>query len=450
MSAHRTTTQCCRSALALAAALLCLLAAPGSWAGGAIPLGQCEANKEFALVLHGGAVWGHHQHPAKVKALDAALAEGGRLLAGGATSLDVVEGAIKAMEDHGAFNAGRGAIANQAGVIELDASIMAGRTRQAGAVAGTKKAKNPIAAARLVMESSPHVLFVGPGADAFVAESGGEVVTPDYFLKSGLNFGDVPLPDELEVRPPGPEVPSERAAYSGTWAGLWSGWMTTMLVVEEITPDGATVVFARGPQEDWGFEEGYWTRAPAVFVNGALRFDFQEIEGAITYRLRPDGKLEATYRDSRGTTDKAIMTRQSDAKGGTVGAVALDRCGDLAAGTSTGGFGSKPPGRVGDSPIIGAGTFADNESAAVSATGHGEYFIRFGVAQDIAARMAYGQQSLAEAAETVVMEVLPAAGGKGGVIALDRAGNMALPYNTDGMLRGWVAHDRSPEVKIYQ
>ena len=262
--------------LALAATLI-LAATGGALAGGATPLGQCDEDARFTLVLHGGAVWGKHPHPEKVKALRAALAEGGRLLAGGATSLDVVEGAIRTLEDHGAFNAGRGAIANQAGVIELDASLMEGRTRKAGAVAAVRSVKNPIAAARLVMERSPHVLFVGSGADAFVAESGGEIIEPAYFLKSGLSFDDVRLPDDLEVLPPVAEVAPEQAAFSGTWGGLWDGWMTTILVVEEITPDGARIVFAHGPQEDWGFEEAYWTRSPAVFVNGALRFDFEEI-----------------------------------------------------------------------------------------------------------------------------------------------------------------------------
>ena len=454
MSRWRTTFPWRTLAPALAGALAWLLAgsagSAGELFGPDVAVDRCDGDGRFALVLHGGAVWGRYAHPSKSKVLEAALAEGGALLAAGATSLDVVEGAVRIMEDSGAFNAGRGAIANRAGEIELDASIMDGRDRQAGAVAAVKRVKNPIAAARTVMEDSPHVLFVGPGADAFVSANGGAMVEPAYFVKSGANFDDVPLPADLEVVPPGPEVPPDQAAYSGTWGGLWDGWMTTLLAVEAITPEGARIVYARGPQEDWGFEQSYWTRGPAIFVNGALRFDFVEADAAIIYRLLPDGQLEAAFRTAAGVIGKATLRRQVADKGGTVGAVARDRCGDLAAGTSTGGYGSKPPGRVGDSPIIGAGTFANNDTVAVSATGHGEYFMRFLVGHEIAALMAHGGLDLAGAAHKVVMETLVAQGGEGGVIAVDRNGNIAMPYNTDGMLRGAVSHERPPEVKIYQ
>ncbi len=139
----------------------------------------------------------------------------------------------------------------------------------------------------------------------------------------------------------------------------------------------------------------------------------------------------------------------ADHDGGTVGAVVRDRCGDLAAGTSTGGFGSKIPGRVGDVPIIGAGTYANNETAAISATGHGEFFMRHVVAHDIAAAMKYGGLSLQDAATKIIMVELVNKGGRGGVIAVDKDGNIAMPFNTEGMVRGTASNDLVPTVKVY-
>ena len=135
---------------------------------------------------------------------------------------------------------------------------------------------------------------------------------------------------------------------------------------------------------------------------------------------------------------------------GTVGAVALDRYGNIAAGTSTGGMSDKRYGRVGDSPIIGAGTYAKNITCGVSATGWGEYFIRLAIAHDISAMMEYGKVSLQEAADTVIMKKLPALGGEGGVIALDRKGNIAMPFNTEGMYRGYIRSAGKPHVFMYK
>ncbi len=441
--------------------ILALLIAATSWAlavpsaaaqSASVEMGVCGASESFVLALHGGVVWGDFRHARKTAVVERVLEEGRRLLEGGARSLAVVHAAIAALEDSGAFNAGKGANANRAGDVELDASIMDGATREAGAVAAVRTVKNPIGAARLVMERSPHVMMVGPDADRFAASNGAAVVGRAYFLKSGANYEEVPLPDDIRILAPAQEIPPRLAAFSGRWAGLWDGVLTTVLVVESIAEGGAKVVFAWGVHEDWGLDEAVWDRRSGVFVDGALRLDFDDPESTITFRLMPDGTLRAGYSDSLGRKSRGRLRPWKDIvdaeSGGTVGAVALDRCGNLAAGTSTGGFGSKTPGRVGDSPIIGAGTYAKNATAAISATGHGEFFIRFVVGHDISALMEYGGLSLQEAANKVVLEKLVREGGKGGVIAVDRAGNVAMPFNTDGMVRGVVGRDRAPTVQV--
>ncbi len=418
-----------------------------------VETGVCSASETFVLAVHGGAVWGDFKHNKKTAFLEGVLEEGRRLLEGGASSLAVVHAAIVAMEDSGAFNAGKGANANSAGDIELDASIMDGATQDAGAVAAVRRVKNPIEAARLVMAQSRHVMMVGPDADRFAADKGAAPAERSYFLKSGANYEDVPLPTDIRVTPPADDVPPELAAFSGEWRGLWDGVLTGILVVERITVSGADVVQAHGIHEDWGLDDGVWVRHSGDFVDGALRLEYDDPQATLTFRLMPDGALQASYRDSLGQKSRGTLTRWKDGaaagSGGTVGAVALDRCGNLAAGTSTGGFGSKTPGRVGDSPIIGAGTYAKNATAAISATGHGEYFIRFVVGHDISALMEYGGLSLQEAANKVVLDKLVREGGKGGVIAVDRDGNVAMPFNTDGMVRGVVGNDRAPEIRVY-
>jgi beta-aspartyl-peptidase (threonine type) len=175
----------------------------------------------------------------------------------------------------------------------------------------------------------------------------------------------------------------------------------------------------------------------------------------VTYRWNPDDTLTATARTKEGGQPAGTMTLRRLANspdphdGGTVGAVVRDRCGDLAAATSTGGFGSKPPGRVGDSPIIGAGTYADNETAAVSATGHGEFFMRYVVAYAITAAMKHKGLSVEEAATNLIERELMRKGLRGGVIAVDRGGNVAMPYNTEGMVRGFASDVLPPEASVY-
>ena len=185
-----------------------------------------------------------------------------------------------------------------------------------------------------------------------------------------------------------------------------------------------------------------------------MRFRINGHDEDFSYSLTESGQLKAVYRNkSTGYTTETLLERQEipeeDDDHGTVGAVVLDRCGDLAAGTSTGGYGSKTPGRVGDSPIIGAGTYADNATAAVSATGHGEYFIRYAVAYDITAMMHYKGVPVTEAATRVIKYKLPKTGLTGGVIALDRNGTVVMPFNTDGMVRGAVGSEFPLSVEVY-
>lgn len=288
----------------------------------------------YALAIHGGAgVITRGSMDAEVEAayreaLDSALTIGEQLLASGGTSLDAVEAVVAWMEDNPLFNAGRGAVFTYEGRNELDASIMDGRNRSAGAVAGVSQVRHPVQLARAVMERSPHVFLVGSGAETFARAQGFELVDSSWFY-------------------------TERR------------WQSHLKGLEE-------------------------------------------------------------------------EKQSAEQKHGTVGAVALDGQGNLAAATSTGGMTNKRWNRVGDTPVIGAGTFADNATCAVSATGHGEYFIRWSVAHDIAAMMEYAKTTLQASADHVVLGKLVAAGGEGGVIAVDRMGNIAMPFNSEGMYRGFV------------
>ena len=306
------------------------------------------------FVIHGGAgtITRAGMTPEREKEYRGALAEvlrtGHAILTRGGTSLDAVEAAIRFMEDSPLFNAGKGAVFTHDGKNELDASIMDGKTKKAGSVAGVTIIKNPITAARAVMEKSKHVMLIGRGAELFATSVGLEVVDPSYFW-------------------------TERR---------WKALQQEML--KESKPQAALV-----------------------------------------------------------TADENRF--------GTVGAVALDKNGNLAAGTSTGGTTNKRFGRVGDAPIIGAGNFAENESVAVSATGAGEFFIRWTVAYDIAALVKYRGLSVREAAEEVINRKLKAVpGAEGGVIVLDTKGNFAMPFNTEGMYRGWIDADGVPHVEIYR
>ena len=420
-----------------------------------VETGYCADDDIFTVVIHGGAIsWRGGNHAPKIPLMQKILRSAQSRLASGARAIDVVEASIASMEDSGLFNAGKGAIANQAGAIELDASIMDGRNLQAGAVAAVSNVRNPIIAARLVMDKSDNVMFVGPNADRFVQQQGGASADAGYFLHGGQNFSDVPLPDDMAIVLPGADIESGLAGFSGIWGGVFEGNLNHVLVIETIEPDSANVIYAMGNHPAFG--DGLYRRLNGVFIDGALHIqEPQELGGyKLIYRLNPDNTLtvEATHPDlpdGAGTMTRQSMKPGIDTKSGTVGAAVRDRCGDLAAGTSTGGFDSKIPGRVGDSPIIGAGTYADNETAAISATGHGEFFMRHVVAYDITALMKYKDLSLEKAAINLIKTELLIKGLTGGVIAVDGDGNYVMTFNTQGMARGVASNASEPLVKIY-
>ena len=298
----------------------------------------------WTLVIHGGAgqlrreqVGAEGDAHARA-AMAAALDAGATILARGGSALDAVEAAVRVLEDDPHFNAGRGSVFSAEGINELDAAIMEGTHREAGAVSAVTKAKHPIALARAVMEQSPHVMLTAAGADRFGAEHGLEQAAPAWFHTD----------------------------------------------------------------ERWRqYEE-----------------------------LRAGGTFDA------------------DLKYGTVGAVARDSQGRLAAATSTGGLTGKRWNRIGDSPVIGAGTWADDRGAATSCTGSGEHFIRVGAAHELSARVRLARQALGEAGDGVIAEV-GGLGGVGGLISVDGQGRGGWSFNSGGMYRGLARADQPPLVAIY-
>ncbi|MEO8216188.1 MAG: isoaspartyl peptidase/L-asparaginase [Acidobacteriota bacterium] len=317
---------------------------------------QTKPSSPIALVIHGGAGTilkknvTPEQDAAYRKILEQAIRTGYGVLQKGGSSLDAVEATIRLMEDSPMFNAGKGAVFTHEGRNELDASIMNGKTLAAGAVAGVSIVKNPISAARAVMEKSKHVMMAGKGAELFATEQGLDIVDPSYFWT------------ERRWKELQEELMAENAAKNKT------------------------------------------------------------------------SRVEPEHVDHFGT----------------VGCVALDKDGNLAAGTSTGGLTNKRYGRIGDSPVIGAGTYANNRSAGVSATGTGEYFIRWTVAHDIAALVEYRGMTVQQAADEVIHKKLPFPEGDGGVIVMDAKGNHAFSFNTEGMYRGYMGPDGIPHIAIYK
>ena len=296
---------------------------------------------EYALAIHGGAgtILKENMTPEKealyLNTLNKALETGDSVLSHNGSAIDAVEAVICVLENSPLFNAGKGAVFANDGSNQLDASIMDGATLNAGAVAGVSDIKNPIMAARKVMENSVHVMLSGKGASQFAREHGLTMVDSSYFFT----------------------------------------------------------------KERWN------------------------------------------------SLQKA-REKSLNEKHGTVGCVALDKQGNLAAGTSTGGMTNKKYGRIGDSPIIGAGTYASNHSCAVSCTGHGEYYIRLGFARDIAAQMEYKNLTIKNACVNEINK-LSYLKGTGGVIAIDRYGNIAMEFNTPGMYRGFLTSKGEKEVRIY-
>lgn len=314
------------------------------------------------IAIHGGAGTlsrahiSAEQERAYHAALQQVLLAGQAVLAQGGTAMEAVCEAVRLLEDCPLFNAGHGAVFTAEATHELDAAVMDGTTLAAGAVAGVSRIRNPVQAARAVMQNGQHVLMVAEGAERMAQEAGLATVEPSYFST--------------------PARHAQLLAAQARQAGV------------VLDHDGAVALAGRA------IDEGR--------------------------------------------------------KMGTVGAVALDAHGHLAAATSTGGMTNKLPGRLGDSPLIGCGTYADDRTAAVSCTGHGESFIRVAAAHDVCARMAYGGASLESATQAVVHEALPAVQGTGGLIAVDRQGNVCLPFNTEGMYRGIARVGQEPESFIYR
>lgn len=323
-----------------------------------------EMATKYVLVVHGGAgtILRKNITPAKEKAYRSALTQalqaGYAKLKAGKSSLDAVEAAIHVLEDNPLFNAGKGAVFTHEGKNEMDAAVMDGKTLSAGAVAGVSTIRNPISAARAVMEKSQHVMMAGPGAEKFAKQAGLTIVNPKYFYTE------------------------ER------WKGLQDA-------------------------------------------------------------IKEEDSIKNKINHSFNGSSPKLGTINKDYKFGTVGAVALDNNGNLAAGTSTGGMTNKRFGRIGDAPIIGSGTYANNNSVAVSCTGWGEYYIRNVVAHDLSALMLYSGLSVEEAGKNVIKKVGDL-GGDGGLIALDKFGNMAMPFNTEGMYRGTITKEGKIEIHIYK
>lgn len=311
----------------------------------------------FTLVIHGGAGNIHAarmtdgQQAAHRQVLDAALAAGENILSEGGDALLAVEAAVCILENSPLFNAGRGSVFTADGTQEMDAAIMDGRTRDAGAIACVSHIRNPIQAARAVLEHSPHVLLTGQPAEWFARSQGVAWEEAEYF-----------------------------------------------------------------------YDEHRWSQLEAIRGSDKLELDFEGDE------------------DSKPEHDKY----------GTVGAVACDAKGHVAAATSTGGLTNKRPGRIGDTAMIGAGVFADDASCAVSCTGQGEFFMRGLIAADVANRLTYGGAPIAVAAADAINKSLAGLGGKGGLIAVDAQGNFALPFNTTGMFRGVSRGDGHRAIGMFR
>ncbi|TXD82409.1 isoaspartyl peptidase/L-asparaginase [Subsaximicrobium wynnwilliamsii] len=309
-------------------------------------------NTNFAIAIHGGAgtlikglMTPELENEYKL-ALEHARNEGYKVLEQGGTALDAVETAVKLLEDTPLFNAGKGAVFAAEGTHEMDAAIMDGKTRKAGAVSLVTGIKNPVALARDVMDNSYHVFLAGDGAMQFAKSNGYDILSPDYFY------------DEVRYQ---------------QWQGI---------------------------KDTEGFQ--------------------------LDHSVKKDGKF------------------------GTVGAVACDQNGNIAAATSTGGMTNKKWGRIGDSPMIGVGNYANNKTCAISCTGSGEFFIRGVVAYDVACLMEHKNLSIQEASEEVIHKRILELGGDGGLIAIDAQGNIAMPFNTEGMYRASKTSKGVEMVAIYK
>ena len=305
-------------------------------------------NLNFSIVIHGGAgtmskaSMSDEVKKQYINKLDEAVSIGYEILKKGGSSQEAVEKSIIVMENSSLFNAGKGAVLNHDGNVELDASFMDGNTLDAGAISGSSVIKNPISAAISVMNSSPHVMLSGPGADKFAKSQKLDLKPNSYFI------------------------------------------------------------------------------------------------------------TERRLNSLKSAKSKETSSINIEQKIGTVGCVALDKFGNISAGTSTGGMTNKRWNRIGDAPIIGSGTYANNLTCGVSATGWGEFFIRSVAAYDISALMQYKGLSVQEASRIVIHEKIAKLGGDGGVIALDKDGNVAMEMNTEGMYRAHIDSKGNKIIKIFK
>lgn len=297
---------------------------------------------------------GAEREKAYTNSLKTALTVGYNMLLRGSSALDVVEKVVTILENDSLFNAGKGAVFTHEGKNELDAAIMDGRNLNAGSVAGVTIIKNPVKAARAVMEKTKHVMLSGKGAEQFAAENGLDIVDPSYF-----------------------------------------------------------------------YTKDRWDS----YLKARAQDSLDELHQKKSYLKQPDNY---------------------DYKYGTVGAVALDKDGNLAAATSTGGMTNKKFGRIGDCPIIGAGTYADNNTCAISCTGWGEFFIRLSMAKSVSDRMELKGMSLQDAAKEMIQQKLGALGGDGGLIGVDKQGNLVMVFNTLGMFRGFITSEGREEIHIFK
>ena len=317
-------------------------------------------NKKFSIAIHGGA--GNMakknltpEKEAEYKAkLQEALQKGSDMLANGSEAVDVVEAVIKILEDSPLFNAGKGSVFTHDGKNEMDAAIMNGKTLDAGAVANVRTIKNPISAAKAILNKSKFIFLSGVGAEKFAKEKDIEIVDTSYFF------------------------------YQPRWD---------------------------------------------EFI-----------------KVRDSKNTKLDHDNSSGMNEP--MNSSVD-KFGTVGCVVMDRYGNLAAGTSTGGIVNKNYDRIGDSPVIGAGTYANNKTCAVSCTGHGEDFIRIVAAHDVSSIMEYRKVKLKTAVSRVIKKLTDVKG-RGGMIAIDHKGNITMQFNTNGMFRGSADEKGIIDVAIYK
>jgi len=325
------------------------------------PETERKMDTKYCLVIHGGAgnMAKRNLTPEKEKEytnkLKEALEKGYAMLAAGADAVDVVEAVIKILEDSPLFNAGKGSVFTHDGTNEMDAAIMNGRNQDAGAVANVRTIKNPISAAKAVMQKSKFVFLNGDGAEKFAKEKGIEIVDTSYFY------------------------------YQPRWE------------------------------------------------------EYIKVRDSKNTKLDHDNSSGMLNEPFNGSVDKF----------GTVGCVVLDGYGNLAAGTSTGGIVNKEYDRIGDSPVIGAGTYANNKTCAISCTGHGEDFIKLVAAHDVSALMEYKKLKLKTAAARVIKKITDIKG-RGGLIGIDHKGNIVMEYNTNGMFRGYIDRDGKLLVAIYK